>query len=86
MLVALCVEPLLKQLLSQKSRLGHSIYVILHLNVDISLFGCLLCKLLLIDNFLRDVSEIQLHILLSWQRCVEVEVADVNAHELCSLG
>jgi hypothetical protein len=51
-------------------------------DVDAAVFGGFLSELVFVDDFIRDITLLDLNEFGTMQRCHEVEVGNVNCHEL----
>jgi hypothetical protein len=65
--------------------LREAVHAALGSDVDASIFGGFLSELVFSDDFIGDITLLDLDELGMMQRCHEVEVENVHCHELCTL-
>ena len=75
-----------QEFVGQHACLGKSIHSFLDLNVDPSIFGDNVLKVVLIYDFLRDHADVDAHILVSLHGGVEIEVPHIHGHKLGFVG
>ncbi len=62
-----------------------AIHAALGSDVDASVFGGFLSELVFSDDFIRDITYLDLDEIGTMKWCHEVEVGNVHCHELCPL-
>ncbi len=83
--VSMFVEAFFEEFVGQESCLREAVHAALGSDVDASVFGGFLSELVFSDDFIRDITYLDLGKFGTMKRCHEVEVGNVNCHESCPL-
>ncbi len=86
LLVSVFVEAFFEEFVGQESCLGEPVHTALGSDVDASIFGGFLSELVFSDDFIGDITQLDLNEFGMMQRCHEVEDGNVHCHESCTLG
>ena len=84
--ISLCVQTLLQYLLGKETTLWESIHSSTDLNVDVSIFGECGGEIVLLDKIFGEVAEFEAHVCVAGHNGVELEIFDVDSHQIGSRG
>ena len=59
-----------------------AIHSVSNFNVDVAIFGDFGWEIILLDKILGKVPELEAHVFISGHESVEVEIFDIDGHEL----
>jgi hypothetical protein len=83
--VSVFVEAFFEEFVGQESCLREAIHAALGSDVDASIFAGFLSELVFSDDFIGDITYLDLNEFGMMKRCHEVEVGNINCHESCPL-
>jgi hypothetical protein len=83
--VSMFIEAFFEEFVGQESCLREAVHAALGSDVDASIFGGFLSELIFSDDFIGDITYLDLGEFGTMKRCHEVEVGNVHHHELCPL-
>ncbi len=70
--------------MGKETSLQKYVHSALDFDIDVAVGVHFRSKTILFDKVRREVTELESHVFVAWHRRVEVEVLDVNRHELCA--
>ena len=84
--VASPVEALLQEAVGNQAGLGKAVHSSTDLNVHISIKGDHVGQSILVHDVVGEIAQFEPHVFVALHGGVEVEILDVDGHELCTGG
>ena len=78
------IETLFQELLCKDSYLGESIHAPYDFDIDVTIFGDLRPKIILLDDVFGDVGNFETHVFETLHRSHQVRILEVDCHVYCT--